>query len=98
MTAFQRSAAGLRGLFPEAARLAEAVVLVVVVVVVGVVLDGAVVEEGLGEAVPVLHGAEAEAGGVEDVHARDAHLAQVRLGAEPLLRASSMSAAMTSGS
>ncbi len=68
------------GLLPQATRLTEAVVLVVVVVVVWKVLHRAVVEQRFGQSVPVLHRRQPESGGVQHVHARDSHLAEVGRG------------------
>ena len=74
---------GWGSLFPESSGLFEAVLLVGVVVVGRVILNGAVVEQGLGESVPVFHGGEAGAGGVEHVPAGYVHLGVVAARAQP---------------
>ena len=74
-----------RRLLPEAAGLAEAVRLVGVVVVERIVLDRAVVEQRLGQAVPVLHRGQPPARRGEDVDPRHVHLRVVAGGAQALL-------------
>ncbi len=78
-------AAAFGRLLPQLARFAEAVLLVEVVVVERILLQGAVDEKRLGQAVPVLHRGEAPARGVEHVHPRHLHLGVVAGAAQAAL-------------
>src|SRR5262249_42569528 len=74
-----------RGLLPQPPGLTESILLVVIVVRRWETLDRPLREQRLREPIPVLHAAETEARGVENVRARDAHLREMRRRSEVLL-------------
>ena len=70
------------GLAPQLAGLGKAMVFVGIVVVGRVVLDGPVGKQRFGQAVPVLHGGQSGARGIQHVGARNIHLRVMHRGAE----------------